>query len=145
MSSITSMRPPGTSRRFGLGQHRARVLVGQVVQQAEDQDLVEAIRPGRSSLRASPHDEARPGGASRACVDVARVEVGADVVVAGEQVGEGAGAAAEVERAQALLEAQLAADERADRLEVVLEDAAEEDEEDGVVGDALDQAREESH
>ena len=109
----------------------------------EDEDLVEGPRREIELPRVAADEPARA--VLLRVRDVARVQVRPDVGIAGEEVREGTGAAAEVERAQPLLQAQLAADERADRLEVVLEDAPEEDEEYRVVGDALDQAREESH
>ena len=42
MSSMTRMRPPGASSRRRSASTAADVVVGEVVEQAEDQDLVEA-------------------------------------------------------------------------------------------------------
>jgi hypothetical protein len=78
-------------------------------------------------------------------IDVAGVEVHADVVAGLEEIGEGAGPASEVERARGGAEVQLAADGGADGLEVVLEDPAQEDEEDGVIRDLLNEGGEETH
>ena len=65
MSSMTRTRPPGTSRRAALGEDRAHVLVGQVVEQAEDQDLVEA-RVGQVDLARVADDERALRGVLRA-------------------------------------------------------------------------------
>ena len=106
-----------------------------MVQEPEDEDLVEAAIRHVELPRVGGDEGARPG--APGVVDVARVQVGAHVVVAGEEVGEGARAAAQVEGAQAGAGRQLAADHLPDGLEVVLQEAAEEDEEDRVVRDAL--------
>ena len=143
MSSMTRMRPPGDEQAAALREDRAHVLVGEVVEEAEDQDLVEA-GVGKVDLAGVGDDERALPGLARV-IDVAGVQVHADVVVAGEEIGKGAGPAAEVERAQPLPHPQPAPDDGADGLEVVLEDAAEDDEQDRMVGDALDGRREEPH
>src|SRR5207249_497692 len=78
-------------------------------------------------------------------VDVAGVEVGPHVIVARELVRKLAGPAAEVQGAQPVARPQVAADDRADGLEVVLQDAAEEDEQDRMVRDLLHEPGEEAH
>ena len=98
MSSMARTRPPGTSRPRHSASTARDVVVGEVVQQAEDQDLVEA-GVGQVDLAGVADQERALAGALRV-LDVARVEVDADVVVAREEVGERAGPAAEVQRAQ---------------------------------------------
>ena len=95
-------------------------------------------------MRGVGNDEGALACAARV-VDVTRVEVHAHVVTGLEEIGEGAGPAAEVERARGRSEVQLAAYGGADRTEVVLEDPPQEDEEDGVIRDLLDEGGEESH
>ena len=93
-------------------------------------------RVGQVHVRGVADDEGALARAARV-VDVAGVEVDAHVVARLEEVGEGAGPAAEVERAQPMAEVQSRRMVRADGFEVVLEDAAQEDEEDGVIRDAF--------